>query len=65
MAGPFYAPRTKRNPRPMTFEADRKIQDWDREDPQTQAKDRALKQKDHMRSDVGGNGSTNGSGKND
>lgn len=61
MPGPFYAPKTKRNARPLTWEKDRHIRDWDREDPQTQAKDRGIKQKNAMRSDVEERGHKNGS----
>lgn len=56
----FYAPN-KRTPRPLTWERDRHIRDWDKEDPQSQAKDRALKQKNGMREDVEEHGEKNGS----
>lgn len=48
----FYAAQTKRNARPMTFEADRNVPNWDREDPQTQSLERGLKQRNHLREDV-------------
>jgi hypothetical protein len=45
----------------MTWEKDRHVPGWDKEDPQTQAKERANKQKNHVREDVEENGDRNGS----
>ncbi len=49
--GKFYAPQTSQNARPMTFEKDRKIENWDKSEAETQSLERARKQKTHMRSD--------------